>query len=91
MNASEILACAAYYHAFGHWQAARDLETRIKKSFENPDYYFNPDKFARNLYPFFFRCNVIHNINNAYEHILRSIIYSEGKGRTKNERDGMGI
>ncbi len=67
------------------------MEEQILKFFEeNPEDYFS-SAFTEKLYPFFFRCNVVHSITNAYEHLLRSIIYSEGKGLTKKAREDMGM
>ena len=88
-NRDEILACAAYYEAIGHLEAAYHIEYQIKQSFNNVDHYYND--LTRCNYRVFLRCNVCHYITNAYEQLLRSIIYSEGKGNTKQKRDKMGI
>ena len=88
-NPDEILACAAYYEAIGHLEAAYHIECQNKKSFNNEDHYYND--LGRRNYRYFLRCNVSHYIVNAYEQLLRSVIYSEGKGNTKQERKEIGI
>ncbi len=80
----EILACAAYYEAIGHLEAAYHIECQNKKSFNNENHYYND--LGRRNYRCFLRCNVCHYIFNAYEQFLRSVIYSEGKGNTKQKR-----
>ena len=84
----EILACASYYGAIGHFEVANHLETEIKQTFEKEgdpqDYYYN-DIGHRN-YCVYLRCNVQHYMTNAYEQLLRSIIYSEGEGITGERR-----
>lgn len=89
VSSSEMLACASYYEAIGHLEAAYHIECQIKQSCDDMDHYYN--NLGRRNYPFFLRCNVYHYTINAYEQLLRSIIYSEDRGITDRERKEMGI
>ncbi len=86
LNEGEELACSAYYEAVGHFEAAFHIENQIQQSFDNLNHYYDNDKFRQHNYRFLLRCNVIHYIDNAYEQLLRSIIYSTGQGITKEDR-----
>lgn len=89
LKKGEELACSAYYEAVGHFEAGYHIESQIYQSFDNHDHYYDNHKFNQNNYRFLLRCNVIHYIDNAYEQLLRSIIYSTGRGLTKEDRSKM--